>query len=676
VDGVVAEPKKPKIKLPEGVRDEQAFLSDMRGLFADDITHDRENREAALQDLKFLAGDQWDADAKQRRDTARKPTLTFNRLIAYVAQVVGNRRLNETVIRVLPDHGGEKQAAEVREGLIRSIQKLSRAEIAYDKALENSTICGIGNFQLHLDYTDDDVFEQELKIAAIPDALAVVWDRMALDPTGSDANHCFVIDSMPEAEFKDRWPWARCTDIEFDSQDVHDWFAEDTVRIVSFWKMKTRKRQIALMNDGKVVDITDAPDEILNEISSRPDGTPYIREVERPYACMYLCSGADILAGPYELPIKRVPVFRVPGWELNVGGKRMWWGLVRFLKDPQRLHNYWRSTVAERLMMAPRAKWIAASNAVEGREAEWRQSHLSDDPLLVYNADAGQPPIPVPPAQFEQALVAEGQMSVQDMRDISNLHEANLGMPSNEVSGKAIIARQRIGDLGTVIYHDNLNAAIEQCGTVINDLIPIVYDTPRTVRILGPDGKDALQAINDVGDSASIDIASGKYAVTLATGASYLTKRVEAAETLLSLVNSVPQVGMLAMDLVFEALDIPGAENLAKRFRKTLPPGMVPPDDMSPEEQQMAMGQAQAAQQQQQVQQAAITAEIMNKQADTAMKAAKAQESMAKAQSVGPKLQLETAQTVADVKAKAMKSVNDLTKATISAAKPASGSKR
>jgi hypothetical protein len=267
-------------------------------------------------------------------------------------------------------------------------------------------------------------------------------------------------------------------------------------------------------------------------------------------------------------------------------------------------------------------------------------------------------------------------MSVQDMRDISNLHEANLGMPSNEVSGKAIIARQRIGDLGTVIYHDNLNAAIEQCGTVINDLIPIVYDTPRTVRILGPDGKDALQAINDVGDSASIDIASGKYAVTLATGASYLTKRVEAAETLLSLVNSVPQVGMLAMDLVFEALDIPGAENLAKRFRKTLPPGMVPPDDMSPEEQQMAMGQAQAAQQQQQVQQAAITAEIMNKQADTAMKAAKAQESMAKAQSVGPKLQLETAQTVADVKAKAMKSVNDLTKATISAAKPASGSKR
>ena len=69
----------------------------------DDINYDRLNREAALEDLRFIVGDQWDDIVRQQREAARKPTLTINRLPAFIAQVVGNRRINETTIRVIPD---------------------------------------------------------------------------------------------------------------------------------------------------------------------------------------------------------------------------------------------------------------------------------------------------------------------------------------------------------------------------------------------------------------------------------------------------------------------------------------------------------------------------------------------------------------------------------------------
>jgi hypothetical protein len=264
---------------------------------------------------------------------------------------------------------------------------------------------------------------------------------------------------------------------------------------------------------------------------------------------------------------------------------------VRFLRDPQRLHNYWRSVIAERLMQSSRARWLVSDMAVAGREKEWRSAHLRDDPLMVWNQDSGAPPVPVPPAQLEPALINEANTSSQDIKDVSNIHEASLGQQSNEVSGKAIIARQRVGETGTVVYHDNLNSAIEQCGRVCNELISVVYDTARIVKILGSDGEAALKSINDPDDPESVDLTSGKYSVTLSTGPSYTTKRVEAAESMMSFINAAPQAFAVAADLIVEAQDWPGAEKISKRLKAAMPP--QPDDEPTPEQQQAMQAAAQ-----------------------------------------------------------------------------------
>ena len=652
--------RKPNFKLPKGYEDEQQFLQEMRTLFNEDQEADRLNREAGSEDLKFVIGDQWEDYVRSRRDAGRKPTLTINRLPAFVAQVLGSRRLNETEIRIVPDNGGDTDIAEVREGLIRSIQKLSRAKRAYDNALAGSVMCGIGNFQVCLDDATNDIWARDIKIKPILDHFAVVWDRNLTDPTGRDAERAFVIETMTKYDFYAEWPWAQPADVSMDLANRYDlrsngWLGVDDVRVVNYWRMRKAKRTYAMMMNGATVDITDIdPDDemgagMLASIATTNDGEPIIRDVNVRYAQLYICSGTDILDGPYNYPVDRVPVFRVPGWEVKTGERWHRWGIVRHAKDPQRLHNYWRSAVAEKLMQTPRSVWMASDTAVQGREQQWRNSHLTDDPLLIWNAESGNKPERVPPAQVEDALLAQAMITSQDIKDVTNIHEANLGMPSNEVSKVAIQQRQAVSDTGSVIYHDNLTAAIEECGRVCNDLIPVVYDSIRTIKVLGEDGKENAQVINDMNDPLSVDITLGKYSVTASTGPAYDTKRKEQAEFMLSIVNSVPQLGQVAGDLILEAQDVAGAKKLAKRLRNNMPGVVFEPDEMTPEMQMREAAQAQGAQAQQQLAMMAAGVDLEQKRSQATLNLARARNFMVQAGTMPEKNAISAANTASQI---------------------------
>lgn len=578
------------------------FLTNLVQTFNDDVTADYFNIQAMLEDAAFVGGQQWDPVILNQRILDQKPSLTINTAPALVAQVMGNRLLNETAVRVLPDMGGTREVAKTRQGLIRSIEKIAKGDRSYDVAMQNSVIGGLGNFRITAKYASNDVFEQVLGIDPIPNPGAVIWDRLRLDPTGRDAKHVFVQDLMSRADFEKTWPWAQPA--EFGSTlaytqmlQTNGWVTVDLVRIVDYYRMCAVMRTIAMMKDGSIVDVTELPvEQWIENVAVHPTtGLPIMRETTRTYCEMVKCSATNVLEGPFRYWTDRVLVFRVPGWEINVGDTWQRFGLIRFAKDPMRYRNFWKSVKAEKLMQTPKATWLASQEAVAGHEERYRNSNVSNDPLLTYNGEAGDKPQRIEPAQMESALIQEAGEADQDIRNVTNLHEASLGQQSNEVSGKAINARVRVGELGTVIYQHNLNNAIAECGGVLNDLIPYYYDTPRTIKVLGEDGKSELVRINDPDDPASIDITVGKYQVTVTHGPSYTTKRVEAVETMQTLINAYPEMMAWAGDLFFDNLDIPGGEQLAKRAKRMLPAELQDPEDMSPEER--AAAEATAAQQ-------------------------------------------------------------------------------
>ena len=572
--------------VPEGFDSQEAFLEDMREEFRADVDFDRINREQALDDKKFAAGEQWDPIVLRQREGL--PCLVINNIPQFTAQIVGDWREARAAVKVIPSNDEDADVASVRSDIVRSIEMQSRADRVYDSSFESLVQCGDGAFRVSVEYARDDVFEQDLFIRPIEDALSVVWDRFSVDPTGRDAKRCFVSDKIPKKEFVRKYGNISPDKLQ-DQSKVADlvndgWSDDECYQVTEYWRLIERQRLMGLFEGGQTFILTDENMEELMEQYGAPVKT---RLTWVSYAQMHLCTGFAILSGPYEYQLNRLPVIRMSGRVVNVGGRRIRYGMVRFMKDSVRLKNFFRSIAAEQLGYAPKAKWMATESAVAGREDDIRKAHLNRDPLLIFNDEAvfGQNVQRVDPPGVEQALLNEAQINTQDMKDITGIHDATLGIRSNEVSGRAIQARQRQGNLANLTFHDNANAAIVEGGDVINQLIPQVYDSTRILRTLGEDQVVKFVRVNDPMDPNAINLSTGHYDVAMTVGSSYATRRVEAAQAMMDAIQVWPDLMGIAGDLVAKAQDWPGADKLAERLKKT-----IPPQFLSEEEQEGTLG--------------------------------------------------------------------------------------
>jgi hypothetical protein len=197
----------------------------------------------------------------------------------------------------------------------------------------------------------------------------------------------------------------------------------------------------------------------------------------------------------------------------------------------------------------------------------------------------------------------------EDIKSTTGQYNASLGMGSNERSGKAILARQREGDVGTYHYGDNLARGVRHIARQLIDLIPKIYDTQRIARIIGEDGETKMVKINPEQEQAVNKIEQegiviekiynpsvGKYDVVATTGPGYATKRQEALEAMAQLLQGNPQLWQVAGDLFVKNMDWPGAQEMSQRFKKTIDPKLLSEGDDNPalqvaNQQIQAMGQ-------------------------------------------------------------------------------------
>jgi hypothetical protein len=551
------------------------LLANAREEFAQGQAADYKNILLAEQDLLFLAGNQWNDTERQARETLGRPCLTINRLPQFVGQVIGDIRQNKPSIKIRALADKDTEAADCRQGLIRTIEQANNAPGVYSQAGEDAVACGLGWFRAGLEYASDDVFDQDIYIRPGENPLAVIWDPSSIEPTGKDAQYCFVSDMIPrkefEAKYKGQSPSSLNPNILAELQSS-GWVTTDRVRVTEYWRMKSVPAELGLLPDGSVIDLNDPKNsQVLPTVVRK-------RKTARKVAERWMITGFSILEGPYELPITRLPIIRVQGRVIRLGEIKYRFGLVRFAKDAQRIFNYARSTLVEMVAKSPKNQWLASQRSIEGQEKAFRTAATSGDPLLIYN-DAGNSPVLQPPPVFPTAFAQLAELHAQDMKDVTGLHDASLGAQSNETSGKAIMARERQGDVATYVYIDNLHSAVEACGCVVNELINVAYDAQRTVLITGEDGSTEQKEVN-APDPAnpgqihpdSIDLTAGKYHVTIDVGPSYTTKRVEAAESMMQFVQSYPAAAPAVADLIAKAQDWPMAEQFAERLRAVAPP--------------------------------------------------------------------------------------------------------
>lgn len=609
------------------------LIADHKRRFKEDCDAWATQRDEAVKDLRFFIGEtQWPEAVRREREAEGLPCLIINRLPQFVATVVGDQRQNRPAIKVSPvDSGADKQTAEILEGLIRNIEYISMADVAYDRAFEFPVICGHRGFlRVVAEYAGEDTFEQDLKIKGVLNPLTVVYDPDCKEPDFSDAGRCYIIDDCPKEAFEAEYPnatpceWETASNI--DSRKNH---AIETVRVVeAFWREPVKKTIVQLL-DGRVVDADDleaiqAADPFAL-VAMDDEGNEIRREVDSYKIMWAKMTGSAVLEGPREFirGARYIPVIPVAGFELNVEGEVHQWGLVRYAKDPQRAYNFTRTKEVETIALAPKAPWLATAKHIEGNEAMWAQANNRAFSTLIYKPDptaSALKPERVQPPAPNSALTNSSLQAVDEIKSVVGIYDASLGQKSNETSGKAILARQRESDTATFTYIDNLSRAIRLLGKVLIDLIPRIYDSERIVRVLGVDGSEKLTPINRrIGDIVLHDLTVGKYDVTVSVGPSYATQRIEAANSMIQFMQAYPQGAPFIADLLAGSMDWPKSEEVAERLNMLLPPQVRAagnPEAMAQLQQQQAMQaqqpnpQVQAEQIQSQAQVAAAQATI------------------------------------------------------------------
>jgi hypothetical protein len=557
--------------------------------WAEAYEHERDNIDAAYEDLRFRAArtpaDQWGDEALKAREAQNRPVLMINRLPQFLRQVTGDIRMMRPAIKVVPvDDRGDPDTAEVIAGMIRYVENRSDAQSAYFVGADSQVACGIGHWRVVSEYADESTFNQELRIVGIEDGVSVLWDPDAILPTREDARWCIVPVDMSRASFKERFPDAKAESFG-DEHLAEGWAGDDFVRVAEYWVKQKLTRTLALMPNGAVDDLTGLDEGELElarayaaEIGARIEERPGTKVVR------YLITAAEVLEGPTDWPGRHIPVVPVIGEEVRVGRHRYRHGCVRYAKDSQRAYNYYASAQTEIVALQPKAPFLVTEKNVKLYEPEWQGANNSNTAYLPYTPDpanGGAPPSRVTPPVSSQGLTEGLLRAADDMKAVIGIYDASLGMRSNETSGRAIHARQREGDIGTYLYIDNFARAVRHTGAILVDLIPKIYDSQRTVRVLGEDGKVDLVKINqpdgladpDGGGAAyRNDVTVGAYDVVLQMGPSYSTRREEARDGMTSFIQAAPQVAPLVMDLYAQSQDWPNAEKIGKRLKHGLPP--------------------------------------------------------------------------------------------------------
>jgi hypothetical protein len=596
----------------------QRFLALARKRWRQSADHEAELRKEMLDDLRFYNAEQWPDNIKLDRVLDGRPCLTINRLPQFVRQVLNQARQQRPAIQYNPvDSGADVDTAEVLQGLARSIERNSNAPMAYNTAGEHQVIMGRGWLRVRADWIAQDSFEQEILIEAPEDPFTVYPDVASGNPDGSDLMWAFLVARVPWHEYRARYPQAeRASLVDWTSvgDEAAEWVSETGVLVAEYYYIEMVPAEIVEylvdVGDPQPLKITSYADS-LRAADQRPgpNGEPpkvhvlRRRQTVKRQLKWATINGVEVLEGNAEktggrdLPGDFIPLVPVQGEKIVVNGKRNLRGMIRDAKDPQRTYNFWVSAETEMIALAPRAPVIGAVGQFETTKESWLLANRRNFPFLEYDPiDINGNLVPAPQRNVFDPnvgpIIQATQQADMDLKSVIGMFDASQER-SREQSGKAILARQAQGEQGNSHFLANQALSIQQIGRILLQWIPVYYDQPRIVRIVGlddnerdvmvhagnPQAADQLQQqlqdnplFTTLQSGALYDVGLGRYDVSVSVTPSFQSRRAESVEAMTQLIQAFPLAAPYALDVLTKNMDWPGARELSERFKHLVPP--------------------------------------------------------------------------------------------------------
>ena len=569
---------------------ERKVAEELRQHFLEWHSVDGEWIRNAEEELDFKAGDTWRDKAGQdvalELENIGRSAYNIDLLSPSIDLVVNQIRINKLTANFIPMGGDANDAtAEVRQGLYRNIERVSKAAIARETAYQYAVSVGRGYWRVLIEDEEGPTFARRIAIRRIQDLHSVAIDPTGVDFDYADAAWCYIFEDVPVDQFKAENEIA-IEDLDTGGLELADasrklWFPERKVRVGEYFRRVWKKREVWQLQDGTEVWKEDAPAEYRGP-------APYLkprRIKEKPdsYLEWRKMSGTQTLEKRIH-PGAHIPLIVAIGNEVFRGRRpKIHSGMVRPAMHPTMVHNFMFSRMVDEVGLSPLPHMMSAVGQFSPEQKQivntinkhpWAnvEYSLQEDSA----GRAASAPAWVSPSPNIAAVVNAAMASKDNLERVLNTYAPQRGAQVGDMSGRAMREIKDQGDVSHAAFPDNFNRALYQEALIVNDLMDYVYTEAQAITITQPDEKTRQVLINQDYDDPKTGkkmkhlFGGGKYGVSVDTGPKYPHRQAEAATRLLDLAKIFPPQIASVLDLLIQDLNIPGAKKYAERLR---PPG-------------------------------------------------------------------------------------------------------
>ena len=600
-------------------------------------------RKEAAEDMGFYVGGdaQWkrdgsDADLRALR-SQKKAIITENHIQSVVDVLTGFERQNRYDLKASPEGAEDAEDANLLTLIMKHEQEQLEAHALLSEIFEDGTITGASGAYVGIDWTEDPL-HGKITLERLFPGEDFLWDPFELNQDQRGARytmrfrHAFVKDIVAEypdhkaaiekaaellpsttagtgvsSDFNQRDGYGSATDHPLEADLGLFWnAAEKKLLIVECWYRDYESFYVVA--NKKTGSVWEADTWAVAQATAEadPEHLTAVRRQKRTIKMgVVLPATRQTLEEddqPFENDTSDYPFIT---YIAKRKGDTML-GIVRNLKDPQRVHNKKESAALDIIDRLANVRAIAEEGTLVNPDDLKRQ--WSTEPIYYRRGTTTPPSWFTPPlAEVLRALTAMADRGKLAIRESSGINTDLLGLKGDDSSGIAIARRQAQGQIISTVFFDNFRRCKRQFGRRLAKRIQQVYSDERTMRLTSPDGNQIMVTVNpesakgktrdefgriqaaqgappegqpDTRPRILRDLSALEYDIIVSETPATPSMRAMSLLALLEIIGKMPIIAPALMDVVIELSDIPDRQKVLERVKAIMQAG--PPSGPMP----------------------------------------------------------------------------------------------
>lgn len=591
----------------------QTLHGKLMGFYRQELERQYSNRVQQAIDVDYYDNIQWTAEEVAALEARGQAPLVYNVIKTSVDWIIGSEKRGRTDFKILPRGKEDTKPAEAKTNFLKYLSDVNRTPFHTSRAFEDQVKAGIG--WLEDGVADDSDGEQQY--SRYENWRNMLWDSASTEMDLSDCRYLsrtkWADTDVACAFFHDRVAAimeakssvgyfgtaddAQADEVMDSSEESMDagligralTDRRERVRLIEFWYRTPEKvdRLVGGMFKGEIYN----PNDSRHTDAVKSGESLVAKKVMMRMRVAVMTVNALLWEGPS--PYKHNSFPFTPLWGYRRDRDGMPYGVIRALRDIQDSIN----------KRGSKALFILSSNKTFVEPSALEDGFTIDD--LAEEIAKPDSIVPFKSGRLansikhnvdrELAAAHENMMArdIQMIQQVGGVTDENRGLKTNAVSGVAIQARQEQGSVTTNKLFDNLRFGKQVQGEKQLSLVEQFSTEEKQFRITNMRGQPDFMAINDGLPENDIARSKADYIISETDWRASM-RQAQVAQLLEMITKMPPQVAIVMLDLVVDAMDVPNREEIVKRIREIN--GMKDPDQTEPTQEDIAKEQAAAEQ--------------------------------------------------------------------------------